>query len=199
MRKIAAAMCCVTFALAGCGGNGGGTAWLPLDEGLAPGLHHLSTTEQPPLDALPGPLYAHRKVDDQRYFLYDELGEWDEGRSGAFFTADGVTLLLRQGDSVAQHAEALTCRCPLAVDGDRAKKAANAQGFDALGLLFIVGVSGCQGMAMGRQLWGIWRTWYLLERLTIGRVFYDFEQACYVDSEGRPVRIGGDLAQTGLK
>ena len=80
MRRLTVLAICAVFGLVGCGDSGGGgTAWLPLTEESSPGLYRLSTAQLPSLDDLPGPIYAHRKVDDQRYFLYDEMGKWDEG------------------------------------------------------------------------------------------------------------------------
>ena len=101
-------LCVLSLGLFGCtlgGGDGGGTAWLPLDDQVYPGLYRLSTAEKPPVDDLPGPLFAHRRIDDQRHALYDEQGEWLDGLSpGAYVTADGVTVIVRDGEGVAQQA-----------------------------------------------------------------------------------------------
>ena len=155
------------------------------------------------LDQLPGPLFAHRRLDDQRHRLYDESGAWSEGLlPGAYVTADGATIIIRSGDGVASHALSLL-GLPVAFSADghqRAAKASNAAGYDALGLFVH-----CWRLADHKEWpwvnnFGIFGGLAAyLERLHDNTgLGFDLEQGSYVDAEGRPVRIGGDSAQPGL-
>lgn len=194
----------VACVLGGCDSmGGGGTAWLPLDDKPRPGLFRLSIQGEPPLDDLPGPVFARRTLSDQRHALYDESGSWIEGVvPGAYVTADGVTLIVREGDGVAQHAlSMLGIPVALAETGhERAALATNAQSYDALSLFV-------HSWRLADQKEWPWVNSFsvfgglltYLERLSPqSGLLFDPAHRCYVDSEGRPVRIGGDVAQPGL-
>lgn len=204
MSKLFCGLASLTMLLTAC--SAGGTAWLPLQED-EPGLYRVSMQEVPPHKLLPGPLYAQRLYDGQRHLLYHEEGHgdgsWlDDLPPGAYRSADGALILVRAGDSAADHVWSMVGMPVVATANghQRAQAVHSGQGYDALSLLIHA------WRLADEQPWP-WVNHFgtfgglgnYMTRLN-GQVGLQFDQqrGCYIDEQGRPVRIGGDSAQPGV-
>ncbi|TVR42960.1 MAG: hypothetical protein EA402_10435 [Planctomycetota bacterium] len=187
------------FLLAGC--TGGGTAWLPLEDD-PPGIYRLSWGQEVPLARWPGPLYAHRLIDDDRYQLWDDEGNWRDVPPGIYRTADGDHLVLRHGEGVAAHAHSLL-GAPVVASAsghERARAVAEGAGYDALSLpIHVWRLVDQEPWPWVDHLGSFGGLANFLQRQH-GRegLRFDAAEGLYRDIDGRPVRIGGDMGGPGI-